>query len=86
MTVIHSENILLENIYVNSTDYEHAVDFDFSSLNVRKITNHEILLDEIKLFKDIANVICRLMGRTQSMSTISRSETGSWTMVTTVFL
>lgn len=34
MTVIHSENILLENIYVNSTDSEHAVDFDFSSLNV----------------------------------------------------
>lgn len=35
MTVIHSENILLENIYVNSTDYEHPVGFDFSSLNVR---------------------------------------------------
>lgn len=33
MTVIHSENILLENIYVNSTDSEHPVGFDFSSLN-----------------------------------------------------
>lgn len=35
--MIHSENILLENIYVNSTDSEHAVDFDFSSLNVRLV-------------------------------------------------
>lgn len=35
MTVIHSENILLENIYVNSTDVENAVGFGFSSLNVR---------------------------------------------------
>lgn len=34
MTVIHSENVLLENIYVNSTDYAHPVGFDFSSLNV----------------------------------------------------
>ncbi|KIK65770.1 glycoside hydrolase family 28 protein [Collybiopsis luxurians FD-317 M1] len=33
MTVIHSENVLLENIYVNSTDTEHAVGFEFSSLN-----------------------------------------------------
>lgn len=35
MTIIHSENVLLENIYVNSTDLEHPVEFDFSSLNVR---------------------------------------------------
>lgn len=34
MTIIHAENVLLENIYVNSTDLEHPVDFDFSSLNV----------------------------------------------------
>ncbi|KAF2139457.1 glycoside hydrolase family 28 protein [Aplosporella prunicola CBS 121167] len=33
MTIIHSENILLENIYVNSTDVNQAVGFDFSSLN-----------------------------------------------------
>ncbi|KAF2772065.1 pectin lyase-like protein [Teratosphaeria nubilosa] len=33
MTIIHSQNILLEDIYVNSTDTSHAVDFDFSSLN-----------------------------------------------------
>jgi hypothetical protein len=32
MTVIHSENILLEDIYVNSTGNE-PVGFDFSSLN-----------------------------------------------------
>lgn len=36
MTVIHSENILLDNIYVNSTDTSQAVGFDFSSLNVRR--------------------------------------------------
>lgn len=35
MTIIHAENVLLENIYVNSTDLEHPVGFDFSSLNVR---------------------------------------------------
>lgn len=34
MTVIHAKNILLENIYVNNTDENHAVGFDFSSLNV----------------------------------------------------
>lgn len=34
MTIIHAENVLLENIYVNSTDLEHPVGFDFSSLNV----------------------------------------------------
>ncbi|KAL1857444.1 hypothetical protein Daus18300_010417 [Diaporthe australafricana] len=33
MTIIHAENVLLENIYVNSTDLEHPVGFDFSSLN-----------------------------------------------------
>ncbi|EOD49415.1 putative pectin lyase-like protein [Neofusicoccum parvum UCRNP2] len=33
MTIIHSENILLEDIYVNSTDVAHPVGFDFSSLN-----------------------------------------------------
>lgn len=43
MTVIHSENILLENIYVNSTDSEHAVDFDFSSLNVRFVFDTGVL-------------------------------------------
>lgn len=35
MTIIHSRNILLDNIYVNSTDTQRAVGFDFSSLNVR---------------------------------------------------
>lgn len=35
MTIIHSNNVLLENIYVNSTDSDQAVGFDFSSLNVR---------------------------------------------------
>ncbi|KAI1076246.1 glycoside hydrolase family 28 protein [Whalleya microplaca] len=33
MTIIHSENILLENIYVNSTDTKQPVGFEFSSLN-----------------------------------------------------
>jgi galacturan 1,4-alpha-galacturonidase len=33
MTIIKAANILLEDIYVNSTDTEHAVDFGFSSLN-----------------------------------------------------
>ncbi|KAI0483345.1 pectin lyase fold/virulence factor [Xylariaceae sp. FL0804] len=33
MTVIHSLNILLENIYVNSTDSNRALGFDFSSFN-----------------------------------------------------
>ncbi|PSR99253.1 pectin lyase fold/virulence factor [Coniella lustricola] len=33
MTIIHSEDILLDDIYINSTDTEHAVGFDFSSLN-----------------------------------------------------
>lgn len=32
LTVIHSENVLLEDIYVNSTGNE-PVGFDFSSLN-----------------------------------------------------
>lgn len=35
MTIIHSANVLLENIYVNSTDTSQAVGFGFSSLNVR---------------------------------------------------
>lgn len=35
MTIIHAANVLLENIYINSTDIEHPVGFDFSSLNVR---------------------------------------------------
>ncbi|GAV99728.1 pectin lyase-like protein [Lentinula edodes] len=30
MTVIHSENILLENIYVNNTDTEHGPGFNYS--------------------------------------------------------
>lgn len=34
MAIIHADSILLENIYVNSTDTEHTVGFDFSSLNV----------------------------------------------------
>lgn len=38
MTIIHAKNVLLENIYINSTDSEHAVGFDFSSLNVRTPT------------------------------------------------
>lgn len=33
MTIIHSQNILLEDIYVNSTDQRRAVGFEFSSLN-----------------------------------------------------
>jgi galacturan 1,4-alpha-galacturonidase len=33
MTIINAANILLEDIYVNSTDTEHAVGFGFSSLN-----------------------------------------------------
>ncbi|OTA98664.1 glycoside hydrolase family 28 protein [Hypoxylon sp. CI-4A] len=33
MTIIHSENILLEDIYVNSTDVNQQVGFGFSSLN-----------------------------------------------------
>ncbi|KAK8044746.1 pectin lyase-like protein [Apiospora rasikravindrae] len=33
VTVIHSENILMEDIYVNSTDTKQEVGFDFSSLN-----------------------------------------------------
>lgn len=33
MTIIHSSDVLLENIYVNSTDTKQAVGFDFSSLN-----------------------------------------------------
>jgi polygalacturonase len=33
MTVIHSENVLLEDMYVNSTDAKQEVGFDFSSLN-----------------------------------------------------
>jgi galacturan 1,4-alpha-galacturonidase len=37
MTVIHSENILLQDIYINSTDTEHPVGFDFSSLNVNAV-------------------------------------------------
>lgn len=34
MTVIHSNNVLLEDIYVNSTDVNQDVNFGFSSLNV----------------------------------------------------
>ncbi|OMP83115.1 Alpha-L-rhamnosidase rgxB [Diplodia seriata] len=33
MTIIHSENVLLEDMYINSTDTKQAVGFDFSSLN-----------------------------------------------------
>ncbi|KAF2164183.1 glycoside hydrolase family 28 protein [Zasmidium cellare ATCC 36951] len=33
MTIIHSQNILLEDIYVNSTDTKQQVGFEFSSLN-----------------------------------------------------
>jgi hypothetical protein len=34
MSIIHAENLLFENIYVNSTDAGQVVGFDFSSLNV----------------------------------------------------
>lgn len=34
MTVIHSNNVLLDNIYVNSTYTNQDVGFGFSSLNV----------------------------------------------------
>lgn len=34
MTIIHSENVLLEGLYINSTDAKQAVGFEFSSLNV----------------------------------------------------
>lgn len=40
MTVIHSENVLLEDIYVNSTDTKQPVGFDFSSLNVSTLPFH----------------------------------------------
>lgn len=33
MTIIHAQNILLEDIYINSTDTERGVGFEFSSLN-----------------------------------------------------
>ncbi|KAK8131421.1 glycoside hydrolase family 28 protein [Apiospora sp. TS-2023a] len=33
VTIIHSENILMEDIYVNSTDTKQEVGFEFSSLN-----------------------------------------------------
>lgn len=37
MSIIHAENLLFENIYVNSTDAGQTVGFDFSSLNVSLI-------------------------------------------------
>ena len=40
MTVIHSENILLENIYVNNTDTEHGPGFNYSLIvNVSPLWN-----------------------------------------------
>lgn len=42
MTIIHSENVLLEDIYINSTDTKQAVGFDFSSLNVSLLTANPI--------------------------------------------
>lgn len=39
MTIIHFNNVLLEDIYVNNTDSEHAVGFGFSSLNVVSTPN-----------------------------------------------
>jgi hypothetical protein len=44
MTLIESKNVVLEDIYVNSTDTEHAVGFDFSSLNVRRIPHLYLLM------------------------------------------
>ena len=43
ITVIHSENILLEDIYVNSTDTKQEVGFDFSSLNVSRAAQPNVL-------------------------------------------
>lgn len=45
MTIIHSENVLLEDIYINSTDTKQAVGFDFSSLNVSGPDSHNLLPD-----------------------------------------
>lgn len=42
MTIIHSKNVLLEDIYVNSTDAKQAVGFEFSSLNVSKIRRRTV--------------------------------------------
>ena len=33
MTIIYAQNIIFEDIYINSTDTERAVGFGFSSLN-----------------------------------------------------
>lgn len=33
MTIIHAQHILLEDIYINSTDTKRGVGFEFSSLN-----------------------------------------------------
>lgn len=43
ITVIHSENILLEDIYVNSTDTKQEVGFEFSSLNVSCAPLHDVI-------------------------------------------
>ena len=37
MTLIHAANVLLEDIYINSTDHARPVEFAFSSLNVSLI-------------------------------------------------
>jgi galacturan 1,4-alpha-galacturonidase len=39
MTVIHSKDVLLQDIYVNNTDTKQAVGFEFSSLNVSSIND-----------------------------------------------
>lgn len=45
MTIIHSENVLLEDIYINSTDTKQAVGFDFSSLNVSRLIPNNLFPD-----------------------------------------
>ena len=45
MTIIHSQNVVLENMYVNSTDAKQAVGFDFSSLNVSLNDCHAVGLN-----------------------------------------
>lgn len=57
MTVIHARNVLLENIYVNSTDVS-PVGFEFSSLNVSLLEIHWLIrkyVDEI--FRLMARIL-----------------------------
>lgn len=68
MTVIYAQNILLENIYVNSTGVQ-PVGFDFSSLNVGFVQFYSIYLGN-KLME------FRLMVRTQFMRITLHSAVG----------